>query len=165
MRSTLKFFCALAVAFLVMLTFRALVFTIYTVPGSTLEPDFKAGDRVMVNRWSYGLRTGGSGLFSYGRLCCQPVSKGDLIAIDDTAGNVLIGRCTALPGDTIQLQKRTIIVPGKQNCARHDYYHIQSIGLVREEQIIGRVALVVYNHTPGLPFWHGYDSRRLFLPR
>ena len=31
MRSTLKFFCALAVAFLVMLTFRALVFTIYTV--------------------------------------------------------------------------------------------------------------------------------------
>ena len=165
MRSTLKFLCALVVAFVVMLAFRALVFTIYTVPGSTLEPDFKAGDRVMVNRWSYGLRTGGDGLFSYGRLCCQPVDKGDIVAVDDSVGNILIGRCTALPGDTIQLQKRTVIVPGKVNCARHDYYHVSSVGLVREEQIIGRVALIVFNHAPGLSFWRGYDSSRLFLPR
>ena len=165
MRSTLKFLCALTVAFVAMLTFRALVFTIYTITGSTLEPDFKAGDRVMVNRWSYGLRTGGNGLFSYGRLCCRPVSKGDIVAVNDSAGNVLIGRCTAMPGDTIQLQKRTVIVPGKMNCARHDYYHIGSVGLVREEQIIGRVALVVFNHTPGQPFWHGYDSNRLLLPQ
>lgn len=165
MRSTLKFLCAFAVAFVAMLTFRALIFTIYTVPGSTLEPDFKAGDRVMVNRWSYGLRTGGDGLFSYGRLCSQPVSKGDIVAVNDSAGNVLIGRCTALPGDTIQLQQRTVVVPGKKSCARHDYYHIGAVGLVREEQIIGRVALVVFNHAPGLPFWHGYDSSRLFLLR
>ena len=165
MRNTLKFLGALMVAFVVMLLFRALVFTIYTVPGSTLEPDFKAGDRVMVNRWSYGLRTGGDGLFSYGRLCCQPVGKGDIVAVNDSSGNVLIGRCTALPGDTIQLQTRTVIVPGKLNCARHDYYHIGSVGLVREEQIIGRVALIVFNHAPGLSFWHGYDGSRLLLPR
>jgi signal peptidase I len=164
MRSTLKFLMALAVAFVVMLMFRALVFTIYTVPSSSLEPDFKAGDRVMVNRWSYGLRTGGEGLFSYGRLCSMPVEKGDLVAVNDSAGNVQIGRCTALPGDTISYQNRTVIVPGKQNCARHDYYQIAPIGLVREEQIIGRVALVVYNHTPGDAFWKGYDSRRLLLP-
>ena len=60
MRSTLKFLLALVVAFAAMLTFRALVFTIYTVPDASVEPTFKAGDRVMVNRWSYGLRTNGS---------------------------------------------------------------------------------------------------------
>ena len=165
MRSTLKFLLALFVAFVAMLTFRALVFTIYTVPGSTLEPDFKAGDRVMVNRWSYGLRTGGEGLFSYGRLCRQAVEKGDLVAVDDSVGNVLIGRCTSIPGDTVRLEERTVIVPGKISCARHDYYHIDRLGLVREEQIIGRVSLIVYNHAPGHVFWQGYDASRLLLPR
>ena len=165
MRSTLKFVVALAVAFVAMLLFRALVFTIYTVPGSMFEPVFKAGDRVMVNRWSYGLRTGDDGLFSYGRLCCQPVRKDDWVAVDDQAGNVMIGRCVALPGDTIRLQERTLIVPGKVNCARHDYYHIDPLGLIREEQIIGRIVLTVYNHAPGDAFWHGYDKRRFLLPQ
>ena len=165
MRSTLKFLLALAIAFVVMLMFRALVFTIYTVPGSSLEPAFKAGDRVMVNRWSYGLRTGGEGLFSYGRLCSQPVVKDDWVAVDDSAGNVVIGLCTGLPGDTICMEGRTLIIPGKANCARHDYYRIEQMGLVREEQIIGRVSLIVYNHAPGKPFWLGYDSRRLLLPK
>jgi signal peptidase I len=166
MSSTLKFLLALAIAFVAMLTFRALVFTIYTVPGNTLQPTFLAGDRVMVNRWSYGLRTGGEGLFSYGRLCQQPVSKGDWVAIDDSLGNVLIGQCTALPGDTIMWQDRTIIVPGKTaSCAHHDYYRISTFGLVAEEQIIGRVVLVAYNHAPGHSFWNGYDaSRWLLLP-
>ena len=164
MRSTLKFLAALAVAFIAMLSFRALVFTIYTVPGSSLEPDLMAGDRVMVNRWSYGLRTGGDGLFSYGRLCRQNAKKGELVAIDDSAGNVMIGRLTALPGDTIRWQERTVIVPGKVNCAKHDYYRIEQLGLVREEQIIGRVVLVVYSHANGYAFWHGYNTSRFLLP-
>ena len=165
MRSTLKFLLALAVAFVVMRAFRALVFTIYTVPGSQLDPAFKAGDRVMVNRWSYGLRTGGEGLFSYGRLCWQAVDKGDYVAVDDTIGNVSIGQCTGLPGDTVKWQGRTLVVPGKDNCAKHDYYMIDRFGLIREEQIIGRVFLIVYNRTPGSFFWNGYDTDRFLLSR
>jgi len=164
MHSTLKFLVVLMTAFAIMLVFRALVFTIYTVPGSLLEPTFKAGDRVMVNRWSYGLRTGGSGLFSYGRLCRQSIDTGDWVAVDDSTGRVMIGRCTACPGDTIPWQGRTIIVPGKVNCAKHDYYHLDGIGLVLEEQIIGRTVLVVYSHDPGHHFWHGYNYRRFLLP-
>ena len=148
MRSTLKFLCVLAVAFIAMLAFRALVFTIYTVPGSQFEPTFKAGDRVMVNRWSYGLRTGGSGLFSYDRWCRQPVEKSDWVAIDDSLGRVLIGHCKALPGDTVSWQRRTFILPAKANCAHHDYYLIDPVGVVREEQVIGRIIFVVYNHKP-----------------
>jgi signal peptidase I len=165
MRSTLKFLLALAVAFVVMMAFRALVVTIYTVPGSQLEPAFKAGDRVMVNRWSYGLRTGGEGLFSYGRLCWQAVDKGDYVAVDDTVGNVSVGQCTGLPGDTVKWQGRTFVVPGKASCAKHDYYMIDRFGLIREEQIIGRVFLIVYNHAPGSFFWNGYDTDRLLLSR
>ena len=165
MKNGLKFLLALAVAFIVMLVFRALVFTIYTVPDSSGDPTFKAGDRVMVNRWSYGLRTGDDELFSYGRLCRQSVNKGDMVAVDDSLGQVMIGRCTALPGDTIRLQQRTFIVPGRDaTCAHHDYYFIDRVGLVREAQIIGRVFLVVYNHTPGYVFWMGNDPSRVLLP-
>ena len=72
MRNLLKFLLALTVALMLMMAFRALVFTIYYVDGDGLEPEFVAGDHVMVNRWSYGLRTGsrsvpgrqqGNGLF------------------------------------------------------------------------------------------------------
>ena len=156
MRITLKFIVALAAAFIAMLAFRALVFTIYTVPGSLLEPEFKAGDRVMVNRWSYGLRTGGSGLFPYGRLWRQPITKDDLVE--------MVRRGRGVCG-TAWTEGRTVIVPGKLNCARHDYYSIDQLGLVREEQIIGRVSLVIYNHAPGHAFWRGYSSKRILLPR
>jgi signal peptidase I len=163
MRNTLKFLCALAVALIAMLAFRALVFTIYTVPGSRLEPAFKAGDRVMVNRWAYGLRTGGGGLFSYGRIGRQTVSRSDWVAYDDSLGRVFIGQCKALPGDTVLLDQRRIVIPGLLNCARHNYYHIGNAGVIREEQIIGRVSMVVYSHRPTLPFWEGYDCARFLL--
>ena len=164
MRSTLKFLAALAVAFVVMLLFRALVFTIYTVPGSQFEPTFKAGDQVMVNRWSYGLRTGDGRLFPYGRLWQRPVCKCHWVVVNDSLGQTLMGRCTALPGDTVCWEDRKLILPSKAACARHDYYLIDRVGFVREEQIVGRVALVVYNHTPGSPFWRDYPVSRLLLP-
>lgn len=164
MRSTLKFLLALAVAFVAMLAFRALVFTIYTVPGSQFEPTFKAGDRVMVNRWSYGLRMGDGCLFSYDRMCRQPVHQGHWVVVDDSLGQILMGRCTALPGDTVRWQDRKLILPSKAACAQHDYYMVDGVGLVREERIIGRVTLVVYNHKPGSPFWSDYSASRLLLP-
>ena len=164
MRNTLKFLTALIVAFAIMLLFRALVFTIYAVPGSHLEPTFKAGDQVMVNRWAYGLRTGDGRLFPYGRLWQRPVHKGHWVVVGDSIGQTLIGRCTALPGDTVCWQERKLIVPSKAACARRDYYLIDGVGFVREEQIVGRVVLVVYNHTPGSPFWRDYSVSRLLLP-
>ena len=174
MKSCLKFLLALAIALVIMLTFRALVFTIYTVPDSTMEPTFKAGDRVMVNRWSYGLRTGDDGLFSYGRLCRQPIDKGDWLAVDDSLGRVVIGRCTAVPGDTIVYKGRREVVPGRFNCSRQDYYWLRSVnpenpvdsrrmGFIPESSIIGRACLIVYSHDPSFPFWDGYVASRFFL--
>ncbi len=68
MKAGFKFILAFAVAALCMLAFRSLAFTLLTVDGNALEPVLRRGDRVVVNRWSYGLRAGGNGsLFSYGR--------------------------------------------------------------------------------------------------
>lgn len=181
MRNTLKFLLVLAVSLLLMMAFRALAFTVYKVEGSGLEPEFSAGDRVLVNRWSYGLRTGGGGgPFSYGRLCRQPVERGDLVAYEDprdsTHISVLFGRCRALPGDTVRYQGHLEEVPSLKNCADADYYWMQALneknpldsrllGPISEERIIGRAVLIVFSHRPGDAPWTGYRSDRLLLPK
>ena len=171
MRGTVKFIGAIVVALAVMLAFRNLVMTVCTVDGKGLEPVFLAGDRVVVNRWSYGLRTGErGGLFDYGRICKQEVEKGDFIAFEDSLGEVLICRCTGVPGDTIMGK----IVPGVKNCADQDYYWVASLGknnatdsrqlgFIPEERIIGRACLILYNHNPEAPFWRGYMKDRILL--
>ena len=171
MRSTFKFIVALAVALVVMLAFRALVMTVCTVDGKGLEPVFQAGDHVVVNRWSYGLRTGKKGgLFDYGRICRQEIKKGDFIAFEDSVGKVLICRCAALPGDTIAGK----IVPGLVNCGDQNYYWVESLGknnatdsrllgFIPEERIIGRACLILYNHDPSAGFWKGYMKDRVLL--
>ena len=171
MKGTVKFIGAIVVALVVMLAFRSLVMTVCTVDGNGLEPVFLAGDRVVVNRWSYGLRTGKKGgLFDYGRICRQEVKKGDFIAFEDASGKVLICRCAALPGDTV-LNK---IVPGVVNCADQDYYWVESLGrnnaidsrqlgFIPEERIIGRAWPILYNHDPSAVFWKGYSKDRILL--
>ena len=177
MHNTLKFLLALAAAFVAMLAFRALAFTVYAVDDAALAPEFVAGDRVMVNRWSYGLRAGG-GLFSYGRICRQPVRRGDLVAFElqpDSADEcVVIGRCAAVPGDTVTAGGQTLVVPGVASCADQDYYWMEpvgdslrakrgALGFVAERDVIGRAFLIVYSHEPGQPFWRDYLASRFLL--
>ncbi|MBR4729342.1 MAG: signal peptidase I [Prevotella sp.] len=188
----MKFLGVLAIAFVVMLIFRGLVMTVCTIEGDGLAPQFIMGDRVVVNRWSYGLRTGEKGsLFDYGRICRQEVKKGDFIAFEDSLGQVLICQCTAVPGDTVYQEtgdrsqesgKRReetgvlCVVPGLANCADQDYYWVRSVsknnpidsrqlGFIPEERIIGRACLVLFSRDPEAPFWKGYRSDRLLLPK
>ncbi|MBR1933533.1 MAG: hypothetical protein IJ841_07595 [Prevotella sp.] len=179
MRSTLKFLLALGVAMLLMMAFRSLVFTIYTVGGEGLQPEFLPGDRVMVNRWSYGLRTGSrEGLFSYGRVGRQPVERGDIVAFEDprdsTGTRVLFARCRALPGDTLRHNGRVELVPSLNDCADADYYWVQTLnphnpidsrqlGFISEERIIGRVFLVAYSLMPDSSLLHAFRRDRFFL--
>ncbi len=178
MRPWLKLIAALAVAALAVALFRSLFFAIYTVDGHDLEPTFMAGDRVLVNRWSYGLRTGGmNGLFGYGRAMPDSVRRGDIVAFDspaDEGGGVFVCRCTALPGDTVQTPRGAAIVPGKKaTCADMDYYWMEALaegdtldsrtfGPVAESLVIGRVSMVVYSHDDSRPFFCGYRRERTF---
>ena len=122
MRGVLKFFAALSVTMLLMLLIRVLFFTVYTVPNSSLEPQFVRGDRILVNRCSYGFRTGEDTQNGYSRWLRQKVGKGDITAFNfpiDTLDNVssnpvYAGFCSGVPGDTIRLNSRySVIVPGR----------------------------------------------------
>src|SRR5574344_361030 len=222
MRRVLQFVATLIVTFVVMFAFRALAFTIFSVPYKGLEPTLRQGDHVLVNRWSYGLRTGGGSVFPYARWMRDRVCNGDVVAFNSPLDSgraidrkpVLICRCEAGPGDTVWINHCTpIIIPGKCRMIRVDksnvrllcntyrihehkkatvvndtlfvdgkethcasfsrnYYWMQSVsrnnlndsryfGLVPDELIIGRVMLVLYSKDSKMPFYDGYDSKRI----
>ena len=167
-----KTIIAIVVATVALFAFRALVLTIYTKGGTALEPYFKSGDRIMVNRWSYGLRTGEiNGLFGYGRLGARMPSRGDFVAFDNPSGNVeglFVGRIKSLPGDTITTKQGPYLVPGIVTCANQNYYVVemgknQQACTIPETSIIGRVVLVVYNHDDSKAFYSGFDPKRWFM--
>ena len=180
MKALLQFFLALTIAALLVLGFRSLAFTVYTVEGNELAPQLLQGDHILVNRWSYGLRTGSrDGLFPYGRVFGKKVQKGDVVAFDsplDSLPGIFVCRCKALPGDTLRIGNDVMMVPGHNaTCANEDYYWMESIssisnidsrvlGPIPESCIIGRVCLVLYSHDVLYPFYDGYRSDRLLLP-
>ena len=172
MKKTLRFLLAFLIAFAIMMVVRVIGVTLYTISGTGLEPVFQAGDRVMVNRWSYGLRVGGKDcFFGYGRIARQSVEKGDLVAFENPQNNdqILIYRCKGLPGDTIVHEGNTFVVPSLKDCADADYYWLETLdshqlGFIAEEYLIGRAFMVVYSRDPLEPLWKGWRSNRILLP-
>ncbi len=175
MSNWLKFVVTMAVAVLLVLGFRALAFSIYTVEGKGLSPTYIHGDRLLVNRWSYGLRIDGKGLLPYSRMLRKPVKKGDIVVFDlpgDTIAGEFIARCKAVPGDTLRLKEGVVVVPGLKDCANADYYWLESInpqnpadsrhlGFISERNIIGRVVTILYSHDDHQPIWEGYRNERM----
>ena len=159
MANWLKYVIAFASAFALMLAIRTLAFSIHTINGSALSPVFQDGDRLLINRCSYGLRIEGNGILPYSRLMRSPVKRGDIVAFTvpcDSIAGLYIARCKAIPGDTISTQEGPLLVPGLKTCAKVDYYWLESInpsnpadsrhiGFIPESHIIGEVVSVLYH--------------------
>jgi signal peptidase I len=159
MANWLKYVIAFASAFALMLAIRTLAFSIHIINGSGLSPVFQDGDRLLINRCSYGLRIEGNGILPYSRLMRSPVKRGDIVAFTvpcDSIAGLYIARCKAVPGDTISTQEGPLLVPGLKTCAKVDYYWLESInpsnpadsrhiGFIPESHIIGEVVSVLYH--------------------
>lgn len=167
MAGWLKYMIAFASAFSLMLAVRTLVLSVHGVIGDGLAPLYHNGDRLLINRCSYGLRIEGNGLLPYSRLMRQPVERGDIVAFNIPRGSLgcledvssfglMIARCKAVPGDTVRTDSGVAVIPGLYNCAKTDYYWLEAIndknpidsrylGFIPEQDIIGRVVTVLYN--------------------
>ncbi|BDW74953.1 hypothetical protein BFINE_07480 [Bacteroides finegoldii DSM 17565] len=105
-----KWTLAFAGAVVVVLLLRGFAFTSYLIPSTGMENSIFQGERILVNKWSYGLRVPFMSLFSYHRWCESPVQRQDIVVFNNPAGirepiidrrEIYISRCLGVPGDTL----------------------------------------------------------------
>lgn len=88
---------------------RGFLFTSYIIPSSGMENTLYQGDRILVNKWSYGLRIPCMSLLSYHRWLSRRAHTGEIVVFNNPVSenrvidqrNIYIGRCVAAPGDTL----------------------------------------------------------------
>ena len=97
-------------AILIVLLLRNGVATSYLIPSSGMEPTLYQGERILVNKCSYGLRLPFMQWWGYHRWGDCQVTQGDVLTFNNPANykekvisqrEVFIGRCTGTPGDTL----------------------------------------------------------------
>ena len=106
----LKWIFAFAGAIAVVLLLRGFAFTSCLIPSTGMENSLFQGERILVNKWSYGLRLPLMSLFSYHRWCERSVRKQDVVVFNNPAAigqptidrrEIYISRCIDTPGDTL----------------------------------------------------------------
>ena len=107
-----------SLAILVGVLVRAFAFTSCSIPYTGMENTLYQGERVLVNKWSYGLRLP----FSTIRLGTEQARKGDVVLFNNPisrnespvyAREFFISRCIGVPGDTLMMNDE-LLVTGKQ---------------------------------------------------
>lgn len=110
MNRSWKIATAVAGAIAAVVLLRGCVATSYLIPSQGMENSLYRGERILVNKWSYGLRLPFMGLWGYHRWRPRPVGKGDIVVFNNPANTresvvsrreTFIGRCVGLPGDTL----------------------------------------------------------------
>ena len=105
-----KWIFAFAGAIAVVLLLRGFAFTSCLIPSTGMENSLFQGERILVNKWSYGLRVPLMSLFSYHRWCERSVRQQDVVVFNNPAAigqptidrrEIYISRCFGTPGDTL----------------------------------------------------------------
>ena len=105
-----KWILAFAGAIVIVLLLRGFAFTSCLIPSTGMENSLFQGERILVNKWSYGLRLPLMSPFSYHRWRERPVQKRDIVVFNNPAGiqqptidrrEIYISRCIGTPGDTL----------------------------------------------------------------
>ena len=106
----LKWIFAFTGAIAVVLLLRGFAFTSCLIPSTGMENSLFQGERILVNKWSYGLRVPLMSLFSYHRWCERSVRQQDVVVFNNPAAigqptidrrEIYISRCIGTPGDTL----------------------------------------------------------------
>ena len=105
-----KWILAFVGAIVIVLLLRGFAFTSCLIPSTGMENSLFQGERILVNKWSYGLRLPLMSAFSYHRCRERPVQKRDIVVFNNPAGiqqptidrrEIYISRCIGTPGDTL----------------------------------------------------------------
>ncbi len=111
---------ALVIAVVGVLLLQLFAFSSCYIPSSGMENSLFRGDRVIINKWAYGLRLPFMSVSGYQRIAERPLRKNDVVVFNNPQANsilspvdsrqVFISRCMGLPGDTLMVNNQYAIV-------------------------------------------------------
>lgn len=116
---------------LVVVLLRGCVMTSYLIPSSGMENSLFQGERILVNKWSYGLRLPLMALWNYHRWADSPVQKEDIIVFNNPANlsepvisrrETFISRCIGVPGDTLLIDSLFSVIPSEKTLPTRSFY-------------------------------------------
>ena len=102
---------------------RMFLVTTCVIPSSGMENSLYEGERILVSKWSYGLRMPFPSVFGYHRIAPSGVGRGDIVLFNNPHPRerntrienreLFISRCVGLPGDTLMLDGNLAEVQGE----------------------------------------------------
>lgn len=110
-------------AALIVVVLRGFVATSYLIPSSGMENTLYQGERIFVNKWSYGLRLPFMEWWGYHRCKNASAGKGEIIVFNNPGNlkesvishrEVFIGRVAGAPGDTLLVDSFFSVAPTEQ---------------------------------------------------
>lgn len=126
-RRNWKIAATLTGVILTVILLRSCVATSYLIPSTGMENSLYRGERILVNKWSYGLRLPFISLWGYHRWGDKPVRKDDILVFNNPANlsqtaidqrEVYIGRCLGVPGDTLWVDSLFSVIPSEKKRSR-----------------------------------------------
>ena len=141
-RRNWKIAATLTGVILTVILLRSCVATSYLIPSTGMENSLYRGERILVNKWSYGLRLPFISLWGYHRWGDKPVRKDDILVFNYPANlsqtaidqrEVYIGRCLGVPGDTLWVDSLFSVIPSEKNAP--DQKFLYSYPRQRERQL------------------------------
>lgn len=141
MKSKKMAMAIIGVAFVVVLL-RGCVATSYLIPSSGMENSLYRGERILVDKWSYGLRLPFMKLWGYHRWADRAVQKEDILVFNNPANlsepvidrrEVFISRCIGTPGDTLLIDSLFSVIPSEKNAPDQKFLYSYPRG--RERQL------------------------------
>ncbi len=104
-----------AVAVVLVLLLRTLLFQPFTIPSASMEPNLYQGDYIIVSKWNYGIS-------KYSLPLALPIVKGRIFNTLPKRGDVVVFK---LPRDNkTDFIKRVIGLPGDRIQMKHDQLYI-----------------------------------------
>ncbi|MCH9753930.1 MAG: signal peptidase I [Alphaproteobacteria bacterium] len=104
-KSTLQHFSEILVIIFIAILVRSILFEPYVVPSSSMLPNLLIGDRVMVNKYLYGISNRSfpfsPNIFKDRVFTLKKPERGDIVVFE--TDRVYIKRLIGLPGDKIQM--------------------------------------------------------------
>lgn len=143
MKKSLKWTIIIVGAMAVAGLLRGFVVTSCFIPSEGMENSLFQGDRILVNKWGYGLRTPMMRWLGYHRWNSTPASKGDIAIFNNPADvsqsiidrkEVFISRCVAVPGDTLWVDSMFTVIPSGRYL-NPDRKQLYSYPRSREQQL------------------------------